>query len=57
MLRSFRKPLIVAAPKTLLRLAAASSPLEDMAPGTFFKPVIGEPCLARAASVANLSMH
>jgi probable 2-oxoglutarate dehydrogenase E1 component DHKTD1 len=41
MLRNFRKPLIVAAPKTLLRLAAASSPLVDMAPGTFFKPVIG----------------
>jgi probable 2-oxoglutarate dehydrogenase E1 component DHKTD1 len=42
MLRSFRKPLIVAAPKTLLRLAAATSSLEDMAPGTFFKPIIGE---------------
>lgn len=42
MLRNFRKPLIVAAPKTLLRLPAASSSLEDMAPGTFFQPIIGE---------------
>lgn len=42
MLRNFRKPLIVAAPKTLLRLPAASSSLEEMAPGTFFQPIIGE---------------
>lgn len=34
MLRNYRKPLIVAAPKQGLKLAAAVSPLEDMGPGT-----------------------
>lgn len=43
MLRSFRKPLIIVAPKTLLRLGACSSALADMAPGTHFKPVLGDP--------------
>lgn len=38
--RNYRKPLVVAAPKGLLRLAAASSRLVDMLPGTKFHPVI-----------------
>ncbi|KAI5981244.1 dehydrogenase E1 and transketolase domain-containing protein 1 [Pisolithus albus] len=38
--RNYRKPLVVAAPKGLLRLAAASSRLSDMLPGTKFLPVI-----------------
>ncbi|KAI6039566.1 thiamine diphosphate-binding protein [Pisolithus marmoratus] len=38
--RNYRKPLVVAAPKGLLRLAAASSRLSDMLPGTKFHPVI-----------------
>ncbi|KAF2897265.1 hypothetical protein ILUMI_08905 [Ignelater luminosus] len=42
MIRSFRKPLIVIAPKTLLRLSAATSTFADMAPGTGFLPVIGD---------------
>ncbi|KAH0616439.1 hypothetical protein JD844_027532 [Phrynosoma platyrhinos] len=42
MVRNFRKPLIVAAPKTLLRLPAAVSSLQEMAPGTMFRPVIGD---------------
>ncbi|KAJ1956108.1 hypothetical protein GGI12_005393 [Dipsacomyces acuminosporus] len=42
MKRNFRKPLIVAGPKTLLRLAAATSSLEEMGPGTQFKPVIDD---------------
>ncbi|KAG8904913.1 hypothetical protein FRB99_001011 [Tulasnella sp. 403] len=40
MLRNYRKPLIVAAPKGLLRLPAASSSLEEFGPGTRFKPVL-----------------
>jgi len=40
MLRDFRKPLVVVAPKILLRLAAASSPLSEMASGSHFRPVI-----------------
>ncbi|KAM8974327.1 2-oxoadipate dehydrogenase complex component E1 [Pelodytes ibericus] len=42
MLRKFRKPLIVASPKMLLRYPAAVSSFEDMAPGKIFRPVIGE---------------
>jgi 2-oxoglutarate dehydrogenase E1 component len=40
--RDFRKPLIVVAPKNLLRHKRAVSSLEDMAPGTMFKRVIDE---------------
>ncbi|KAG6330643.1 hypothetical protein ID866_8445, partial [Astraeus odoratus] len=40
MKRNYRKPLVVAAPKGLLRLAAASSKLADMLSGTKFNPVL-----------------
>ena len=40
MIRNYRKPLICASPKTLLRFPAAVSTLEDMAPGTTFHPVL-----------------
>lgn len=40
--RNFRKPLIVVAPKTLLRLSAATSVYTDFQPGTFFRNVIGD---------------
>ncbi|XP_026731669.1 probable 2-oxoglutarate dehydrogenase E1 component DHKTD1 homolog, mitochondrial [Trichoplusia ni] len=40
--RNYRKPLIVVAPKVLLRLADAVSPLSDLAPRTHFKNVIGD---------------
>jgi len=39
-LRRARKPLIVLAPKTLLRLPAAVSPLSDFGTGRTFSPVI-----------------
>jgi probable 2-oxoglutarate dehydrogenase E1 component DHKTD1 len=42
MIRNFRKPLVVVAPKVLLRLPAASSTIDEMGPDTFFKPVIGK---------------
>ncbi len=38
--RPFRKPLVLAGPKTLLRLAECTSPLEALAPGTSFQPVL-----------------
>ncbi|KAM9570513.1 2-oxoadipate dehydrogenase complex component E1 isoform 1-T1 [Salvelinus alpinus] len=49
MIRNFRKPLIVAGPKTLLRFSGATSGLVDMAPGTYFKPVIGDPSVTPAS--------
>ncbi|EPQ50911.1 2-oxoglutarate dehydrogenase, E1 component [Gloeophyllum trabeum ATCC 11539] len=42
MKRNFRKPLIVAAPKGLLRLPAAMSPLSELEPGTKFQPVLDD---------------
>jgi probable 2-oxoglutarate dehydrogenase E1 component DHKTD1 len=41
--RNYRKPLIVAGPKALLRLSAAASTMEDFEPGTKFKPVLVDP--------------
>ncbi|KAM4554272.1 2-oxoadipate dehydrogenase complex component E1 [Fundulus diaphanus] len=42
MIRNFRKPLIVVGPKTLLRFSGAVSSLSDLAPGTSFRPVLGD---------------
>ncbi|XP_008214961.1 probable 2-oxoglutarate dehydrogenase E1 component DHKTD1 homolog, mitochondrial isoform X1 [Nasonia vitripennis] len=42
MVRNFRKPLILVAPKTLLRHVSATSGLDEIAPGTSFKTVIGD---------------
>ncbi|GMK58230.1 hypothetical protein CspeluHIS016_0502620 [Cutaneotrichosporon spelunceum] len=42
MLRNYRKPLIIASPKGLLRAPIAASPLADMAVGTRFQPVIAD---------------
>lgn len=41
MIRPFRKPLVIFTPKSLLRNKDATSPLSDLATGTFL-PVIGE---------------
>lgn len=40
--RNFRKPLIVVAPKILLRLSDATSTFSDFEPGKSFLPVIGK---------------
>ena len=40
--RGFRKPLVVATPKQLLRLDEARSALAEMGPGTRFRPVLGD---------------
>ncbi|XP_072390539.1 probable 2-oxoadipate dehydrogenase complex component E1 homolog isoform X1 [Diabrotica undecimpunctata] len=42
MVRNFRKPLIMATPKVLLRHPVCNSNFIDMIPGTFFKPVLGD---------------
>ena len=38
--RTYRKPMVLVAPKTLLRLPAAVSDLSEMGPGTAFRPVL-----------------
>ncbi|KAJ8925254.1 hypothetical protein NQ315_009082 [Exocentrus adspersus] len=43
MVRNFRKPLIIVTPKILLRHSSCVSNFADMAPGTYFKTVIGDP--------------
>ncbi|KAJ2551471.1 hypothetical protein IWW35_002793 [Coemansia sp. RSA 1878] len=52
--RNFRKPLIVAAPKTMLRLASATSALNEMSPGTCFKPVLDDPTTRDPHSVKRV---
>lgn len=42
MVRNYRKPLIVVAPKILLRLSAATSTFKDFEPGTQFLNVLGD---------------
>ncbi|CAO3646284.1 unnamed protein product [Cunninghamella echinulata] len=41
--RPYRKPLIVASPKSLLKSPLAVSSLEEMGPGTHFQPVLSDP--------------
>lgn len=54
MIRSFRKPLIVAGPKVLLRLPAAVSQLTDLAPGTKFEPVLDDESTGKKEDVRRL---
>lgn len=54
---TLRKPLVIMAPKTLLRDKRLASPLADFGPGTVFEPVLGEAeseSLAPAASVRRV---
>lgn len=50
--RPFRKPLVVATPKQLLRLPEAQSALLDMAPATRFQPVLSD--VATAGTPADV---
>lgn len=49
--RNFRKPLVVATPKSLLRHKDAVSTFEDMAEGTYFKRVLDDPMFAESRVV------
>ena len=40
MKRNYRKPLVIAGPKSMLRMSEVVSKFEDMAPGTAFQPII-----------------
>ncbi|XP_055587135.1 probable 2-oxoglutarate dehydrogenase E1 component DHKTD1 homolog, mitochondrial [Uranotaenia lowii] len=54
MIRNFRKPLVVVAPKTLLRLSECVSTHGELAPGTFFQPVIGDSFVQDAKKVKRV---
>ncbi|KAF6757254.1 dehydrogenase E1 and transketolase domain-containing protein 1 [Ephemerocybe angulata] len=49
MVRNYRKPLVIAGPKGLLRLAAASSNIDDMSAGTKFQPVLSDESVDKAS--------
>ncbi|RLN86792.1 hypothetical protein BBJ28_00008592 [Nothophytophthora sp. Chile5] len=52
--RQFRKPLVIMGPKMLLRLADATSPLEEMGPGTAFQPVLSDPTIENTSQVKKV---
>ncbi|KZO95476.1 dehydrogenase E1 and transketolase domain-containing protein 1 [Calocera viscosa TUFC12733] len=54
MKRNYRKPLIIASPKGLLRAPAAASSLAEMSSGTKFEPVLPDPTITDPASVKRL---
>ncbi|KAG2229334.1 hypothetical protein INT48_000400 [Thamnidium elegans] len=54
MLRSYRKPLIVVAPKSLLKSPLAVSSLQDMAPGTHFQPILPDPSITDTSKVEKV---
>jgi len=54
MVRPWRKPLVVVAPKTLLRLPAAASSLADISTGTSFQTVISDPAVKAPEKVEKV---
>ncbi|KAI8913998.1 thiamine diphosphate-binding protein [Powellomyces hirtus] len=52
--RPYRKPLIIASPKSLLRHPLATSPLSDMAPGTTFQPVLPDASIKDPTAVEKV---
>ncbi|KAB5594248.1 Dehydrogenase E1 and transketolase domain containing 1 [Ceratobasidium theobromae] len=54
MLRNYRKPLIVASPKGLLRSPAAACTLADVDIGTEFQPVLADPVMAPGCTVDRI---
>ena len=54
MVRNYRKPLVVIAPKVLLRLPGAASTLDDMAPGQTFQSILPDPNVTQPESVEKV---
>ncbi|PLW37328.1 hypothetical protein PCASD_09642 [Puccinia coronata f. sp. avenae] len=55
--RDFRKPLIVFFSKSLLRHPMAKSSVEEMEPGTFFKPLLPEPGFSGMVAENQVKRH
>jgi len=53
--RPFRKPLVVMSPKSLLRLGAASSSIEDLTDGAF-QPVLPDPVQVDPETVTTIAL-
>ncbi|TMW56517.1 hypothetical protein Poli38472_006527 [Pythium oligandrum] len=53
-LREFRKPCVVMGPKTLLRLADATSSLAEMGPDTHFQPVYTDATITKPSKVKKI---
>lgn len=52
--RNYRRPLVIAGPKGLLRLSTASSTMQDLEPGTKFQPVLDDPHITRKSDVKRV---
>ncbi|KAJ3185915.1 hypothetical protein HDU85_000827 [Gaertneriomyces sp. JEL0708] len=52
--RAYRKPLIVASPKSLLRHPMATSSISQMTEGTHFEPVLSDPSITDPAAVQKV---
>lgn len=53
-IRNYRKPLVVVAPKILLRLSDATSSYVDFQPGQTFRPVLGDSAAIDAERVKKV---
>merc|ERR1719430_1360167 len=54
MVRPWRKPLVVVAPKTLLRLPAAASSISEISSGSSFQTVISDPAVKAPEKVETV---
>ena len=54
MVRNYRKPLLLVAPKTLLRAPTCQSTLSEMSEGTNFLPVLSDSLQPQATDVKRL---
>jgi len=54
MVRNYRKPLVVVAPKVLLRLPAAASTLAELSPGSTFSTVLSDPAVKNPDAVEKV---
>jgi len=54
MVRNYRKPLIIIGPKVLLRHPSAVSTIDDMLPGTMFRPVLQDPAVRDPQNVTKV---